>query len=128
MLKFNEITIAIRNLRVSTLIGVPEFERKKKQELTANIAMKIDRKGIPLSDKLCDTVDYAAVAEHLTDWMALQESHLLEHLAHRTMLKLFDFDARIVEIELEIFKPSCIPFADGASIKMSYSRNESSYL
>ena len=87
----------------------------------------IDTRGFdrPLLDELCDTIDYATVADGLREWMETQSSQLLEHLAYLIILKIFEFDARIAAVKIEMFKAGCIPFADGALIKMSYSRNES---
>lgn len=126
MLKCNELVISIRNLRVPTLIGAYQHERKQKRELVLNIELKIHEKSVLVSDELCDTIDYETVANRLYNWIESQDCTLLEHLAHLTILRVFEFDARIASVHLEIFKPGCISCADGALIKMSYSRNESS--
>jgi dihydroneopterin aldolase len=128
MLKSNELIILIRNLRVQTLIGAYEHERSAMRELNLNIELKLYKMGISMSDQLCDTVDYALIAERLSVWMKTQSSHLLEHLAHLAILKILEIDTRISEAAIEIFKPGCIPYADGASVKMSYPRNELSNL
>ena len=128
MLNLKELTISIRNLRVYTVIGAYDHERSRRQELNLSLEMKLHEKGISMSDQLCDTVDYALVADRLSEWMKTQSSHLIEHLAHLTILKVLEMDARIAEVCLAIFKPGCIPFADGAVVKMSYSRNEFSKL
>lgn len=119
-----KLSIGIRNLRVSTLIGVYPGERLKEQEIILNLELEIDERGISISDQLCDTVDYAMVASQLSDWMKTQSSHLIENLAHLAILKVFGLDSRIVSISLEIMKPGCIPNADGAIVKLSCSRDE----
>ena len=125
MLKCNGLTISIRNLRVFTRIGVYEPERHMDREIVLNLEIKIHELGISISDQLCDTVDYATLASGLSDWMKTQSSHLIEHLAHLTILRVYEFDPKIASVQLEIFKPGCISNADGAVVKLSYSKNES---
>ena len=124
MLRPNGLTIGIRNLRIPVLIGVFDAERGDKTVLNINIAAKLDHNRISFSDNLCDTVDYGALASFLRNWMEFQEPHLLEHLAHSAALKLLEFDRRIIEIDIEIFKPVCVHSAEGAFVKLSCSRNE----
>lgn len=120
----NYFKIGVRNLRVSTIVGAYMDERLKEQEIILNLDLEIDQKGVPISDELCDTVDYAFVAGHLTSWIQSQKSYLIEHLAQLIILQVFNLDSRIKRVDLEIFKPNCIPNADGALVKMSYFRNE----
>jgi dihydroneopterin aldolase len=117
-------TISVRNLRIPTIIGVYDQERENEQEIICNLELKIRPNGISLSDKLCDTVDYATVANRLYDVIRTQNSHLLEHLAHLAIQEVFAIDPRISAVSLEIFKPGCIPHGDGAVVQMNYSKKE----
>jgi len=115
--------ISIRNLRIFTVIGVYDYERSHKQEILCNLDIKLSP-GISKTDDLCETVNYATVAERLTDWVGLQTSHLIEHLAHGAVHKVFEMDPRICSVRIEIFKSGCIANADGAAVELSYLRNE----
>lgn len=123
MLECIDHRISIRNLRIFTIIGAYEHERGLKQEIVCNLDIKL-RPAISKSDDLCDTVNYATVAERLTAWVGLQTSHLIEHLAHGAAQKVFEIDPRICSVRIEIFKAGCIANADGAAVELSYLRNK----
>lgn len=122
MLKCQDLTILIRNLQIPTVIGVYDQERAKEQVLIWNLELKIRENAIFMSDHLCDTVDYGAVARRLSAFVKVQKSHLLEHLAQLSVREVFAVDDRIYRVCLEIFKPGCIADADGAVIRMSFSK------
>lgn len=123
MLECVDHRISIRNLRISTVIGAYEQERIIEQEIVCNLDIKLSP-AISKTDDLCDTVNYATVAECLSTWVGLQTCHLIEHLAYGAVQKVFEIDQRICSVRLEIFKPGCIAKADGAAIELSYLRNE----
>lgn len=125
MLKCTDHRISVRNLRILTVIGTHDFERKIKQEVICNLDLKLHKKAIFSTDSLCDTVDYGAVAKCLTDWIESQQSHLIEHLAYGAVQRVFELDPRICSVRLEVFKPGCIGNADGAAVELSYLKSES---
>lgn len=92
--------------------------------MTCNIDLKINRKAIFISDKLCDTVDYATVANRVSAFVRAQKSHLIEHVAHLAVREIFAVDLRISGVRIEIFKSGCIENGDGAAIKLEYVRDE----
>jgi len=122
MLKCQELTIRVRDLKIPTIIGVYDQERVTEQVLIWNLELKIRENAIFMSDHLCDTVDYGAVARRLSAFVKAQKSHLLEHLAQLAVREVFEVDERIYKVCLEIFKPGCIADAEGAVIRMSFSK------
>ena len=73
-------TVFIENLRVETLIGLCDWERKAQQVLFFDIAMEVDVAAAAASDDLQGTVDYAAVAEQLQAFVKASDCLLLERL------------------------------------------------
>ncbi len=124
MLECIDNRISIRRLRISTIIGVYAHERTMRQEIVCNLDLKLKPKAIFRSDNLCDTVDYAAVAKCLTDWIGAQKSQLIEDLAHGAIQTVFEMDPRICSVRLELFKPGCIANAEGAAVELHYLRSE----
>jgi len=79
-------TIHIHELRVETRIGFYEWERGLPQTIELDLELAIASKQAGLSDRIRDTIDYAAVVERVraslrsTHFMLLER--LCEHVAN----------------------------------------------
>ncbi|HKB81610.1 MAG TPA: dihydroneopterin aldolase [Burkholderiales bacterium] len=113
--------IFIRDIRLETLIGAYEFERRQPRTLQVNI--EIGRASIRAceTDRLADTIDYAAVVEVVRDMFASHRFHLLEPLAETIVGCLLEkFDAQWVSIELS--KSGVVPDARDVGVRIERSR------
>jgi dihydroneopterin aldolase len=93
--------IFIRDIRIETLIGAYEFERREPRILHLDI--EIGRAAIRAckTDRLADTIDYAAVVVAVREVFGSHKFHLLESLAEMLAeLILGRFKADWVRIEL----------------------------
>ena len=93
--------IFIRDIRLETLIGAYEFERR--QPRTLQVDIEIGRASIRAckTDKLADTIDYSAVVDLVKATFASHTFHLLEPLAETIVeLILEKFDAQWARIEV----------------------------
>jgi dihydroneopterin aldolase len=93
--------IFVRDIRLETLIGAYEFERRQPRTLQVNI--DIGRRALLAckSDQLADTIDYSDVVGAVREVFASHAFHLLEPLAEMiadTMLTRFDATWTSVEI------------------------------
>ena len=75
--------IYLKDLRIDTVIGIYEWERRIKQTLTFDIEMDADTGKAAQSDSIDDTVSYEAVANRLTGYVGASEFELLETLAEK---------------------------------------------
>lgn len=73
--------IEIRNLRVSTHIGVPDEERSTAQELLVTLLIQPNLTFRAMEDAIGNTVDYAAVCETVQRTAAERPRRLIETLA-----------------------------------------------
>ena len=55
--------IYIKDLRVKTIIGIFDWERKVKQEVSIDLEFPFDCKKAAASDSIEDTVDYKSIAK-----------------------------------------------------------------
>jgi dihydroneopterin aldolase len=55
--------IYIKDLRVKTIIGIFDWERKVKQEVSIDLEFPFDCKKAAATDSIEDTVDYKAIAK-----------------------------------------------------------------
>ena len=73
--------IYLHNMRVETVIGVWEWERRIRQTLIVDIDLGTDVSRAIETDLIADTVDYKAVSDKVMDISTGSEFHLIEALA-----------------------------------------------
>ncbi len=75
--------IYLNDLRIDTVIGIYEWERRSRQTLVFDLEMATDIRHAAETDTIEDTLNYGAVAERLMDYVSGSEFHLIETLAER---------------------------------------------
>jgi dihydroneopterin aldolase len=73
--------VYIRDLRIDTIIGVYDWERRVRQTLLVDLEMAADVHTAAATGALADALDYQAVADHTTAFIQAGEFELLETLA-----------------------------------------------
>lgn len=73
--------IFIRDLRIDTVVGIYEWERRIRQTIVLDIEMKTDIGAAANSDDIKDTLNYKAVAKRLIEFVRASEFQLVETLA-----------------------------------------------
>ena len=72
--------IFLGGLEIETLIGIYDWERKKKQTVVLDIEMAFDIKKAAASDNIEDTLDYKAVTQTVVSFVETSEFFLVEKL------------------------------------------------
>lgn len=116
------ITIIVRELAVSTLIGVYPEERFAPQVLVLDLNLVCDVAAALRSDILSDTIDYAALSADITQWAASATCELIETFAGHVLDRVLAYDARIQTVTLRVVKSGCIANAKAAEIVVSASQ------
>jgi len=73
--------IYLRDLRIDTVIGIYDWERRIKQTIVLDIEMATDIRKAALSDNIEDTLNYKAVAKRLISFVEKSNFQLVETLA-----------------------------------------------
>ena len=76
--------IYIRDLKIDTVIGVFDWERRIKQTVRLDLDLATDITKAAASDSIADTLDYKAVAKRLIEYIGASEFQLVETLAERS--------------------------------------------
>ena len=97
-------TVSIRELRVSAVIGVHDWEREIEQTLVFAVDMAADVAKAAASDRLSDALDYSAVAQTVTDVVTQGEFQLIETAAERVARQLLA-DYPLGWVRVEVAKP-----------------------
>ncbi|CAN5528497.1 hypothetical protein BH18VER1_BH18VER1_00020 [soil metagenome] len=96
--------IHIHEMAVDALVGVPDEERRHAQRLVFSITLVPEIGFTALGDDLSRTVDYAAVADAVRDFVQGGVVKLIETLAEEVAAHLLArFTLREVRIELRKF-------------------------
>lgn len=75
--------IFLRDLRIDTVIGIYDWERRIRQTISLDLEMATDIRKAASSDAIEDTLNYKAVAKRLIEFVQGSEFQLVETLAER---------------------------------------------
>ncbi len=75
--------VFLRGLRVDTVIGVYDWERRIKQTVILDLEMAADVRKAAATDDIQDALDYKSVAKRVERFIAESEFQLVETLAER---------------------------------------------
>jgi len=94
-------TIFIRELKITTLIGIYERERHVPQTLQLDLDIALPNSRACQSDDINDALDYANVTQHIQTVLSEGHFSLVEALAeHVAQLILNDFKAPWVRVSV----------------------------
>lgn len=95
--------IRLTNIRVFTNHGCLIEEAKIGSEYRVDLEIKADLRKSAETDELADTVDYVRLNRIVVEEMAIR-SKLLEHVAKRIVVRVFDELPMVSRILLEVSK------------------------
>ena len=73
--------VFISDLKIETIIGIYDWERKVKQTISLDLEMGADIRKAATTDAIEDTLNYKAVAKRLIAFVEASEYQLVETLA-----------------------------------------------
>ena len=116
-------TIYLHDLRVETIVGIWDWERKIRQTVSINLDMAADIRRAAASDSIDDTLNYKLVAKRVRQFVADSSFQLVETLAERIAeVVLNDFGVPWVEVQVN--KPGAIRGARDVGVKIRREKNE----
>ena len=93
--------IFISDLRIDTVVGIYDWERKIRQTIVLDIEMAADIGASTESDSIDDTLNYKAVAKRLIQFVQESEFQLVETLIeHCARIIREEFNVPWVRIKL----------------------------
>ena len=111
-------TIYIKDLRVKTTIGIFEWERKVKQEVSIDMEFPFDCKKAAASDSIDDTIDYKTITKGVIKFVEESSYQLQETLAENIASLLKD-EYGIKSVKLRVSKPGALRGAKDVGINIS---------
>lgn len=99
--------IFLNDLRIETVIGIWEWERKIRQTVSIDLEMAADIRRAAATDSVEDTLNYKSVAKRLQQFVGDSSFQLVETLAEKIAgIVLEEFDVPWVRVRLN--KPGAI--------------------
>ena len=114
--------VLIKDLVLKILVGIHNFEKKKKQRVKFNLVINIDQNLIPNDKDLKSIVNYEQVIKTIKKITSRKHYHLLETLAEKIFSKLFE-NLRIKKILLRIEKLDVIKNTSSVGIELEKTRS-----
>ncbi len=111
-------TIKIKDLKLRTILGVEEWERKVKQDIIINIVIEFDASKAAESDDLNDTVDYKSMKQNIIKLVEDSQFFLVEKLAAE-VIGICMSDQLVKKASVEIDKPHALRFANSVSVTLT---------
>lgn len=93
--------IYLRDLRIDTVIGIYDWERRMKQTVVLDIEMATDIREAANSDNIEHTLNYKDVAKRIMTFVGESEFELVEALAEKIAeIILTEFNTSWVKLSL----------------------------
>lgn len=100
-------TIFLHELRVDTVVGIWDWERKIRQTVSIDLEMGADIRRAAGSDTIEDTLNYKSVAKRVQQFVGDSEFQLVETMAEKIAeIVLAEFD--LPWIQVRVSKPGAI--------------------
>ncbi len=100
-------TIFLNELKVDTVIGIWDWERKIRQTVVIDLEMAADIRKAAASDKVDDTLNYKNVAKRVQQFVVDSEFQLVETLAERIAAIITD-EFAVPWVRVRVSKPGAI--------------------
>jgi dihydroneopterin aldolase len=113
--------IFLHDLRVDTVIGIWDWERRIKQTVSIDLRMGADIRGAAATDDIKDTLNYKQLAKRVQQFVGDAEFLLVETLAEKIAGVILD-EFELPWVEVQVSKPGAIRGARDVGVIIHRSR------
>lgn len=99
--------VYIRDLKVATVIGIFDWERRIRQTVSLDLEMATDIRRAAASDHIDDALDYKAVGKRLISFIESSEFQLVETLAEK-VAEVVMTEFSVPWLRLRVSKPGAL--------------------
>ncbi|HEX5788178.1 MAG TPA: dihydroneopterin aldolase [Woeseiaceae bacterium] len=99
--------IFLHDLRVETVIGIWDWERRIRQTVVIDLEMAADIAAAAATDKVDDTLNYKLVAKRVQQFVAASDFQLVETLAER-IADIIRGEFAVPWVRVRVCKPGAI--------------------
>jgi 7,8-dihydroneopterin aldolase/epimerase/oxygenase len=113
--------IVLRDIEAEAMVGVFEWERVARRALRIDLELACDLAAAAASDRLEDTVDYAALTARVRERCAASSYRLIEALAGDIASACLE-DPRVASVGVTVRKPGAVAGVGEISVELHRSR------
>ncbi|HEX6834602.1 MAG TPA: dihydroneopterin aldolase [Rudaea sp.] len=99
--------VFIEDLRIETVIGIYDWERKIRQVVSIDLEMAFDNRKPAASDRIEDTLNYKSVSKRLIAFVENSHFELVETLAERCA-QIVREEFGVAWLRLRLSKPGAV--------------------
>jgi dihydroneopterin aldolase len=99
--------VYIRDLKIGTVIGIYDWERRIRQTISIDLEMATDIRQAAGSDSIDDALNYKAVAKRLISFVEAAEFQLVETLAEK-IAEIVQGEFSVPWLRLQLSKPGAV--------------------
>ena len=114
-------TVFLHELKVETIVGIWDWERKIRQTVSIDLEMGADIRRAAETDSIDDTLNYKAVAKQVQQLVADSEFQLVEALAEK-IAELVLTEFAVSWIQVRVSKPGAIRGAGDVGVLIRRSK------
>ena len=100
-------TIFVGDLRVETVIGIWEWERRIRQTVSIDLELAADIRQAAATDNIDDALNYKAVAKRVQQFVGESSFQLVETLAEKIAALILD-EFPVPSVQVRVNKPGAI--------------------
>ncbi len=108
-------TIFLSELKVDTVIGIWDWERRIRQTVIIDLEMSADIARAAASDEVVDTLNYKSVAKRVQSFVADSKFQLVETLAER-IAAIIREEFEVQWVSVRVNKPGAIRGSKGVGV------------
>lgn len=99
--------VYIRDLKIETVIGIFDWERRIRQTVSLDLEMASDIRKAAATDDIRDALDYKAVAKRLISFVGDSEFQLVETMAEK-IAQIVREEFGVPWLRLRLSKPGAV--------------------
>ena len=116
-----EDRILIRDLRLRGIVGINDWERKKRQDIVVNLTLFHDLRPAGASDSIDDTLNYRSLTKDVIEYVEGSAHYLVEALA-TALARICVVEHRAGRAVVRVEKPAALRFSDSVGVEIERSR------
>ncbi|HEX7813525.1 dihydroneopterin aldolase [Dyella sp.] len=109
--------VFIEDLRIETVIGIYDWERRVRQTLAFDIEMAFDNTRPAASDDIEHTLNYKSISKRLIEYVGQSSFGLVETLAERCAAIIRD-EFGVAWVRLKLSKPGAVRGARAVGVRI----------
>lgn len=115
--------VFIRELKVQTVIGAFQWERRIFQTVVLDLEMAADITQAAATDQLAHALDYQAVSDRISGFIRASRFQLVEALAE-SVAGILQSEFGVTWLRLRVSKPGAVPGAKEVGVLIERGRRD----